>query len=149
MQGRPPARFFRRAARIIDIPWGIAGGSDLRLPGVPGPRPLRVRISNSYLAGVQGAAGVQAAAAADPVVGPAFLRVAETVNLPDSCCGRPSRYRCRAPAGPAGRPSRRRCAASHRPGAAATTSGSRHRGPGTRRGLSVPPVGIEPTLGPF
>ena len=30
-------RFFRRAARIIDVPWGIAGGGDLRLPGVPGP----------------------------------------------------------------------------------------------------------------
>jgi 2-polyprenyl-6-methoxyphenol hydroxylase-like FAD-dependent oxidoreductase len=71
------ARFFRRAARIIDVPWGIAGGSDLRLPGVPGPRPLKVRIINSYVA------RVQAAAAVDPAVGLAFLRVANTVDLPD------------------------------------------------------------------
>jgi hypothetical protein len=71
------ARFFRRAARIIDVPWGIAGGGDLRLPGVPGPVPRKVRIINSYVA------RVQATAAVDPAVGLAFLRVANTVDLPD------------------------------------------------------------------
>jgi 2-polyprenyl-6-methoxyphenol hydroxylase-like FAD-dependent oxidoreductase len=70
-------RFFRRAARIIDVPWGIAGGSDLRLPGVPGPVPRKVRIINAYVA------RVQAAAALDPAVGRAFLRVANTVDLPE------------------------------------------------------------------
>ena len=71
------ARFFRRAARIIDVPWGIAGGGDLRLPGVPGPRPRKVRIINAYVA------RVQAAAAVDPAVGLAFLRVANTVDRPE------------------------------------------------------------------
>ena len=70
-------RFFRTAARIIDVPWGIAGGSDLRLPGVPGPVPRKVRMINAYVA------RVQAAAAVDPAVGLAFLRVANTVDLPE------------------------------------------------------------------
>jgi hypothetical protein len=70
-------RFFRRAARIIDVPWGIAAGGDLRLPGVPGPRPAMVRLVNAYVA------RVQAAAAVDPVVGLAFLRVANTVDRPE------------------------------------------------------------------
>jgi 2-polyprenyl-6-methoxyphenol hydroxylase-like FAD-dependent oxidoreductase len=72
------ARFFRSAGRLIDVPWSIAGGSDLRLPGVPGHRPLKVRIINSYVA------RVQAAAAVDPAVGLAFLRVANTVDRPDT-----------------------------------------------------------------
>jgi 2-polyprenyl-6-methoxyphenol hydroxylase-like FAD-dependent oxidoreductase len=71
------ARFFRRAARIIDVPWSIAAGGDLRLPGVPGPRPLKVRVINAYVA------RVQAAAAVDTAVGLAFLRVANTIDLPD------------------------------------------------------------------
>ena len=71
------ARFFRTAARIIDVPWGIAGGSDLRLPGVPGPYPRKVRIINAYVA------RVQAAAALDPAVGLAFLRVANTLDTPE------------------------------------------------------------------
>ena len=70
-------RLFRTAARIVDVPWGIAGGSDLRLPGVPGPYPRKVRIINAYVA------RVQAAATVDPAVGLAFLRVANTVDLPE------------------------------------------------------------------
>jgi 2-polyprenyl-6-methoxyphenol hydroxylase-like FAD-dependent oxidoreductase len=97
------ARFFRTAARIVDVPWSIAGGGDLRLPGVPGPRPLKVRVINSYVA------RVQAAAAVDPAVGLAFLRVANTVDLPDKLL-RPSvalrvlrAGRTRVPAGQAPR----------------------------------------------
>jgi 2-polyprenyl-6-methoxyphenol hydroxylase-like FAD-dependent oxidoreductase len=71
-------RFFRRAAKIIDVPWDIAGGGDLRLPDVPGPRPMKVRIVNAYVA------RVQAAATVDPVVGLAFLRVANTVDQPQA-----------------------------------------------------------------
>ena len=71
-------RFFRRAARIIDVPWGIAAGGDLRLPGVPGHRPLKVKVINAYVA------RVQAAAAVDPAVGLAFLRVANTVDQPEA-----------------------------------------------------------------
>jgi hypothetical protein len=71
-------RFFRRAARLIDVPWDIAAGSDLRLPSVPGPRPARVRLVNAYVA------RVQAAAAVDPEVGAAFLRVANLIDPPAS-----------------------------------------------------------------
>jgi flavin-dependent dehydrogenase len=71
-------RFFRRAARIIDVPWGIAAGGDLRLPGIPGPRPAMVRLVNAYVA------RVQAAAAVDPAVGLSFLRVANTVDRPET-----------------------------------------------------------------
>ena len=72
------ARFFRRAARLIDVPWDIAAGSDLRLPAVPGPRPPRVRAVNSYVA------RVQAAAATDATVGLAFLRVANLLDRPEA-----------------------------------------------------------------
>ncbi len=71
-----PRRFFRRAARLIDIPWDIAAGGDLRLPVVPGPRPLRTRLVNRYVG------RVQAVAAVDPEVGLAFLRVANLVEGP-------------------------------------------------------------------
>lgn len=115
------ARFFRKAARIIDVPWGIAGGSDLRLPGVPGPRPIKVRIINSYVA------RVQAAAAVDPVVGLAFLRVANTVDLPDTLL-RPSvalrilrAGRARGPAERARRPGAAQALPFPRPCAAPAT----------------------------
>ncbi len=71
-------RFFRRAARLVDVPWDIAAGSDLRLPSVPGPRPARVRLVNAYMA------RVQAAAAVDAEVGAAFLRVANLIDPPQS-----------------------------------------------------------------
>lgn len=71
-------RFFRRAARVIDGPWDIAAGGDLRIPQVPGPRSPRVRMVNAYVS------RVQAAAAADPDVGLAFLRVANLLDRPES-----------------------------------------------------------------
>ena len=71
-----PRRFFRRAARLIDIPWDIAAGGDLRIPVVPGTRPLRTRLVNRYVG------RVQAVAAVDPDVGLAFLRVANLVEGP-------------------------------------------------------------------
>jgi 2-polyprenyl-6-methoxyphenol hydroxylase-like FAD-dependent oxidoreductase len=71
-------RFFRRAARIIDVPWDIAAGGDLRIPDVPGRRPASIRLVNAYVA------RVQAAAAVDPDVGLAFLRVANTVDRPEA-----------------------------------------------------------------
>jgi 2-polyprenyl-6-methoxyphenol hydroxylase-like FAD-dependent oxidoreductase len=71
-------RFFRRAVRAAQGPWDIAAGGDLRLPVVPGPRPLKVRIVNAYVA------QVQAAAAADEVVGRALLDVANLLRGPES-----------------------------------------------------------------
>jgi 2-polyprenyl-6-methoxyphenol hydroxylase-like FAD-dependent oxidoreductase len=71
-------RFFARVARIVDIPWGIAVGSDLRFPGVQGARTAKVRFVNAYLA------RFHLSAAADPVLGRAFLRVVNLMDRPES-----------------------------------------------------------------
>lgn len=51
-----PQRFFARAARLIDVPWDIAVGADLRYPEVEGPRSAKVRLLNGYVARVHQAA---------------------------------------------------------------------------------------------
>lgn len=43
------ARFYARASKIIDIPWLIATGEDLRYPQVEGTRPPGSAIVNRYL----------------------------------------------------------------------------------------------------
>jgi hypothetical protein len=63
-------RFFRAAAKPIDMAWQLAVGADLALPQVPGPRPLPVRVINAYVT------RVQRRAERDPVVAQQFLRVA-------------------------------------------------------------------------
>jgi hypothetical protein len=65
-------------ARIVDIPWGIAVGSDLRFPAVQGARTAKVRFVNAYLA------RFHLAAAADPVLGRAFLRVVNLMDRPEA-----------------------------------------------------------------
>jgi len=37
---------FRRTAKVIDIPWGIVAGGDLRIPGTVGPRTAAVNFIN-------------------------------------------------------------------------------------------------------
>jgi hypothetical protein len=71
-------RFFRECARVIDGPWSIAVGTDLRFPEVTGPRTAKVRFVNAYIH------RVHVAAASDPVVGAAFLRVVNLVDRPAS-----------------------------------------------------------------
>jgi 2-polyprenyl-6-methoxyphenol hydroxylase-like FAD-dependent oxidoreductase len=63
-------RFFRAAAKPINLAWQLTVGSDLALPQVQGPRPLPVRIINAYLN------RVLTAAERDPAVAQEFLRVA-------------------------------------------------------------------------
>ncbi|WP_051457688.1 NAD(P)/FAD-dependent oxidoreductase [Microbispora sp. ATCC PTA-5024] len=70
VRGDLARRFFTRAARIIDVPWDISVCGDLRFPSVEGPRPARVRLLNRYLG------RLHAAAESDPLVGHAFLSVA-------------------------------------------------------------------------
>lgn len=70
--------FWRACAPVVDIPWQIAAGGDRRLPGVPGPVDRRTRLLNGYVARVQRAAAV------DPAVGTAFLRVANLEAPPSS-----------------------------------------------------------------
>jgi 2-polyprenyl-6-methoxyphenol hydroxylase-like FAD-dependent oxidoreductase len=75
--GQLGRRFFRSAAKLIDIPWGIAVGADLRFPEVEGPRTPKVRMVNAYLARLHVAAG------SDPVLGRAFLRVVNLIDPPE------------------------------------------------------------------
>jgi 2-polyprenyl-6-methoxyphenol hydroxylase-like FAD-dependent oxidoreductase len=43
-------RFFRRAAKIIDTPWRITTGNDLRVSGISGPQSFMDRFMNWYIA---------------------------------------------------------------------------------------------------
>ncbi|MGA8593298.1 MAG: hypothetical protein WB676_01010, partial [Bryobacteraceae bacterium] len=65
--------FFERAAKVVDIPWRIAVGSDLRIPETIGPRNARVRFINWYIA------KLHKAAHRDPEASMAFLKVANLV----------------------------------------------------------------------
>jgi 2-polyprenyl-6-methoxyphenol hydroxylase-like FAD-dependent oxidoreductase len=71
-------RFFSRAAKIVDIPWSIAAGTDLRLPEATGPRGPGVSFVNWYLA------KLHRAAHNDPELSVAFLRVANLLAPPPS-----------------------------------------------------------------
>ena len=71
-------RFFRRAARIVDVAWDTAVGADLAIDSVEGERTPAVRFINAYIA------RVFRAAQHDPVVGRAFLEVAHLLAQPPS-----------------------------------------------------------------
>jgi 2-polyprenyl-6-methoxyphenol hydroxylase-like FAD-dependent oxidoreductase len=63
-------RYFAEAARVLAEPWALATGSDLRFPGVDGVRNPEDEQAGHYLD------LLRTAAATDPDVGAAFLRVA-------------------------------------------------------------------------
>jgi len=69
-------RYFEQAARIIDIPWDMSAGGDLALPGVLGPRTVKTRILNAYLA------RVLRAAETDATVALAFHRAVNLITRP-------------------------------------------------------------------
>ena len=69
-------RFFRRAARVVDIPWSIAAGSDLRMPETVGRRGAGVSFVNWYMA------KLHQAAHRDPVAALAFHRVSNLLAPP-------------------------------------------------------------------
>ena len=73
-----PRRFFQQASKVVDIPWSIAVGGDLRIPEVEGQRPLMVRFINWYMS------KLQVAARHDAVVTLAFHRVANLLAPPPS-----------------------------------------------------------------
>lgn len=80
--GRGPSdigrRFFRRAARVVDIHWSIVVGSDLRIPETIGPRNAGVTFINWYMA------KLHKAAHHDPVVALAFHKVGNLLAPPAS-----------------------------------------------------------------
>jgi 2-polyprenyl-6-methoxyphenol hydroxylase-like FAD-dependent oxidoreductase len=66
----------RALARVNDAPWELALGADLSLPAVYGPRPPRRRIANAYMR------RLLAAAATDPELAKAFVRVTGLIDPP-------------------------------------------------------------------
>jgi 2-polyprenyl-6-methoxyphenol hydroxylase-like FAD-dependent oxidoreductase len=71
-------RFYARARKLVDIPWTIATGEDLRFPQVEGPRPPGFRLVNRYLE------RVHAAASDDEVVCRRFFDVLNLLAPPAS-----------------------------------------------------------------
>ncbi|GAA1611845.1 FAD-dependent oxidoreductase [Catellatospora bangladeshensis] len=77
-QGREglPKRFYAAAAKVIDVPWDIAVGADLRYPDVQGARTGKVNFLNAYVG------RLHRAAVKSPAVGQAFLSVANLMAPP-------------------------------------------------------------------
>jgi 2-polyprenyl-6-methoxyphenol hydroxylase-like FAD-dependent oxidoreductase len=71
-----PRRFFRASAKPIGAAWQTAVGSDLALPEVDAPRPLRVRLSNAFMERVLNAAET------DALMADHFLRVVGMIDAP-------------------------------------------------------------------
>ncbi len=71
-------RFFKAAAEIVDIPWHIAVGNDLRNPRVKGARPPMLRFINWYIG------KLHLAAAHDTKLATAFLNVVNLMIPPTS-----------------------------------------------------------------
>ncbi len=73
-----PRRWYRDLARVVGVPWDMSVGGDLRFPGVPGNRTLKIRLLGGYLS------HLHAAAANDAHLATAFIRVAGLVAPPQS-----------------------------------------------------------------
>jgi 2-polyprenyl-6-methoxyphenol hydroxylase-like FAD-dependent oxidoreductase len=69
-------RFFRRAARIVDIPWTVVVGTDARILGIARHNGRANRLLGAYLD------RLHVAARTDPGVAHAFLRVANLMAAP-------------------------------------------------------------------
>jgi hypothetical protein len=69
-------RFFARASKVVDIPWSMAVGNDLRMPEATGRRTLAVKLINAYMA------RLHKAAHQDPVVTLAFHNVGNLLAPP-------------------------------------------------------------------
>jgi 2-polyprenyl-6-methoxyphenol hydroxylase-like FAD-dependent oxidoreductase len=71
-------RFFRRATKVVDIPWSLATGSDLRMPETIGRRTFAIKVINAYVA------KLHKAAHGDSVVALAFHKVGNLLAPPPS-----------------------------------------------------------------
>jgi len=89
-------RFYGRARKIVDIPWAIATGEDLRFPKVEGRRPPGSHVINRYLE------RVHAVASEDPVVCRKFFDVLNLLAPPASLLSPPLVWRVLARAAPKG-----------------------------------------------
>ncbi|MGH7492252.1 MAG: hypothetical protein ACREOO_07645 [bacterium] len=71
-------RFFTRIAKVVDIPWAIAVGADLRIPEAVGPRNAGMKFVNRYMG------KLQKAAHHDPALALAFYNVSNLLAPPSS-----------------------------------------------------------------
>jgi len=71
-------RFFRRAAKVVDNPWNIVAGGDLRIPETVGPRNAGVTLINWYMS------KLHRAAHHDPVAALAFHKVGNLLAPPET-----------------------------------------------------------------
>jgi hypothetical protein len=71
-------RFFAKASTVIDNPWNIAVGADLKMPETVGPRTTLGNFINWYLS------NVHKCAHSDPSVAVAFCHVAQLLAAPSS-----------------------------------------------------------------
>ena len=71
-------RFYRSASRVIDTPWSIAVGSDLRMPEVEGKRTVAGKLMNWYISKLHKFGHNDGEAAL------AFLRVAQLLDDPSA-----------------------------------------------------------------
>ena len=69
-------RFFREAGKVIDGPWDIAAGADLRMPETIGPRSRSIDLINWYVSKLHKTAHSDAAASHT------FIRVAQLLDPP-------------------------------------------------------------------
>ena len=71
-------QFFKRAAKVVVVPWQLAVGEDFRFPETTGPKPTGIDLLNRYVAAVHRATLV------DAVVGKAFIEVLNLLAPPSS-----------------------------------------------------------------
>jgi 2-polyprenyl-6-methoxyphenol hydroxylase-like FAD-dependent oxidoreductase len=87
-------RFIARVSKIVDIPWAIATGEDLRFPQVEGRRPRGFHLLNRYLD------RVHAVASSDPEVCRKFFDVLNLLEPPTSLMRPPVAWRVLARSAP-------------------------------------------------
>ena len=68
--------YFRKMARVIALPWNLTVSADLANPAVEGRRTPLVRLVNAYIP------RLHAAAASDPGLAEAFMRVQSLIDPP-------------------------------------------------------------------
>jgi 2-polyprenyl-6-methoxyphenol hydroxylase-like FAD-dependent oxidoreductase len=71
-----PRKFFAKAARVIDIPWSMATGEDIRFPEVVGSRSLKTSALNWYIG------RIYQAAHHNPLVYDVFLQAMHMMRSP-------------------------------------------------------------------